>query len=111
MQTLPRALVHGLAALALLAAAGLTGCATDGSYENTKKGVVIGTVLGAGIGAVIGHQSGHAGEGAAIGAAAGAVLGGVSGSAVDDKNARENRATTTTASHRRGYDDDADMYP
>lgn len=64
----------------------LSGCASNDSTVETKKGAVMGGMGGAVLGGVIGHQSGRGLEGAAIGAAAGATAGGVMGSAKDERN-------------------------
>ncbi|MEA3545990.1 MAG: OmpA family protein [Thermodesulfobacteriota bacterium] len=66
--------------------ASLVGCATNTTYENTKKGAGIGALVGAVSGAIIGYQNDHSGgalRGALIGGAAGAALGAGAGAYMD----------------------------
>jgi outer membrane lipoprotein SlyB len=75
----------------LIAGSLFSGCASNGSTVETKKGAVMGGIGGAVIGGVIGHQSGRGLEGAAIGAAGGAAAGGVMGSAKDEEKGTQNQ--------------------
>lgn len=64
----------------------LTGCATNTSHENTKKGAGIGALVGAVSGAIIGYQNDHSGgalRGALIGSAAGGAIGAGTGAYMD----------------------------
>ncbi len=66
--------------------AGLAGCATNTTHENTKKGAGIGALLGAVSGAIIGYQNDHSGgalRGALVGGAAGGALGAGAGAYMD----------------------------
>jgi outer membrane protein OmpA-like peptidoglycan-associated protein len=71
------------AALALLAAAAVTGCA-----RNAQRGLVIGAAGGAVVGGVIGKVSGSTAKGAIIGAAVGGAAGAIIGDQMD-RQARE----------------------
>lgn len=67
-------------------ALGLTGCATNTTHEQTKKGAGIGALVGAVSGAIIGYQNDHSGgalRGALIGGAAGGALGAGAGAYMD----------------------------
>lgn len=64
----------------------LSGCATNTTHENTKKGAGIGALVGAVSGAIIGYQADHSGgalRGALIGGAAGGALGAGAGAYMD----------------------------
>jgi len=64
----------------------LSGCATNTTHENTKKGAGIGALVGAVSGAIIGYQNDHSGgalRGALIGGAAGGALGAGAGAYMD----------------------------
>jgi outer membrane protein OmpA-like peptidoglycan-associated protein len=63
-----------------------SGCASNTTHENTKKGAGIGAVVGAVSGAIIGYQQDHSGgalRGALIGGAAGGALGAGAGAYMD----------------------------
>ncbi len=64
----------------------VSGCATNTTHENTKKGAGIGVFVGAVSGAIIGYQNDHSGgalRGALIGGAAGGALGAGTGAYMD----------------------------
>jgi len=63
----------------------VTGCASDGTMNQTGMGAVIGTASGAALGAAIGSLSGNAGRGALIGAIGGALAGGMVGAYMEEQ--------------------------
>lgn len=63
----------------------ITGCATDGTMNETGKGAAIGTAAGAALGAAIGSFGGNAGRGALIGAVGGALAGGMVGAYMEQQ--------------------------
>lgn len=63
----------------------ITGCATDGTMNETGKGAAIGTAAGAALGAAIGSFGGNAGRGALIGAVGGALTGGMVGAYMEQQ--------------------------
>jgi outer membrane protein OmpA-like peptidoglycan-associated protein len=77
-----------LQVITIIAAVALftSGCATNTTHENTKKGAGVGAVVGAVSGAIIGYQQDHSGgalRGALIGGAAGGALGAGAGAYMD----------------------------
>ncbi len=72
--------------VALFFIVSLSGCATNTTHENTKKGAGIGALVGAATGALIGYHNDHSGgalRGALIGAAAGGAIGAGAGAYMD----------------------------
>jgi outer membrane protein OmpA-like peptidoglycan-associated protein len=65
--------VHGRTVLLVLCLVGISGCAENDPYRNTKWGAGIGAASGAGLGAIF--DSNNRGRGAAIGATVGALAG------------------------------------
>jgi outer membrane protein OmpA-like peptidoglycan-associated protein len=63
----------------------ITGCASDGTMNETGKGAAIGTAAGAALGAAIGSMSANAGRGALIGAIGGALAGGMVGAYMEQQ--------------------------
>lgn len=67
-----------------------SGCATNTTHENTKKGAGIGALVGAVSGAIIGYKNDHSGgalRGALIGGAAGGAIGAGAGAYMDKQQA------------------------
>lgn len=82
----------------------LSGCATNTTHENTKKGAGIGALVGAVSGAIIGYQNDHSGgalRGALIGGAAGGALGAGAGAYMDKQQTEfEQQLATEQAQHQ-----------
>ena len=90
-----RAVVCGIALLAL------AGCENLGTaaQSKTNQGALLGGLLGAGTGAIIGNQTGHhAGAGTAIGGALGALGGGLIGHALEEQSQATQRQQFPPAS-------------
>ena len=83
---------------------GLSGCATNTTHENTKKGAGIGALVGALSGAIIGYQNDHSGgalRGALIGGAAGGALGAGAGAYMDKQQTEfEQQLSAEQAQHQ-----------
>jgi len=90
--------------LLLVFVAGLFGCATNTTNENTKKGAGIGALVGALSGAVIGYQNDHSGgalRGALIGGAAGGAIGAGTGAYMDKQQTEfEQQLASERAQHQ-----------
>jgi len=72
--------------IVLITMIGLSGCATNTTHENTKRGAGIGALVGAVGGALIGYHNDHSGgalRGALIGGAAGGAIGAGTGAYMD----------------------------
>jgi outer membrane protein OmpA-like peptidoglycan-associated protein len=82
----------------------LTGCATNTTHENTKKGAGIGALVGAATGALIGYHNDHSGgalRGALIGAAAGGAIGAGAGAYMDKQQTEfEQQLAAERAQHQ-----------
>ncbi|MDA3902906.1 MAG: OmpA family protein [Desulfuromusa sp.] len=82
----------------------LTGCATNTTHENTKKGAGIGALVGAVSGAIVGYQNDHSGgalRGALIGGAAGGALGAGTGAYMDKQQTEfEQQLANEQAQHQ-----------
>ncbi len=82
----------------------LTGCATNTTHENTKKGAGIGALVGAAAGAIIGYQNDHSGgalRGALIGGAAGGAIGAGTGAYMDKQQTEfEQQLSNERAQHQ-----------
>lgn len=82
----------------------LTGCATNTTHENTKKGAGYGALLGAVSGAIIGYQNDHSGgalRGALIGGAAGGAIGAGAGAYMDKQQTEfEQQLASERAQHQ-----------
>jgi outer membrane protein OmpA-like peptidoglycan-associated protein len=82
----------------------LTGCATNTTHENTKKGAGIGALVGAVSGAIIGYQNDHSGgalRGALIGGAAGGAIGAGTGAYMDKQQTEfEQQLASERAQHQ-----------
>ncbi len=83
---------------------GLSGCATNTTHENTKKGAGIGALVGAAAGAIIGYQNDHSGgalRGALIGGAAGGAMGAGAGAYMDKQQTEfERQLSSERAQHQ-----------
>ena len=93
-----------LLVVVLFLVVGLSGCATNTTHENTKKGAGIGALVGALSGAIIGYQNDHSGgalRGALIGGAAGGALGAGAGAYMDKQQTEfEQQLSAEQAQHQ-----------